>query len=45
MFCLLLTEDADEVVEMTDIEVTGEAVTLLPILFPAQYPQMENQAL
>ncbi|MEM7532476.1 MAG: RNA polymerase sigma factor [Chloroflexota bacterium] len=39
------TEDADEIVEMTDIEVIGDVGTLLPILFPAQYPQMENQAL
>jgi hypothetical protein len=42
---LLGSESPDEVVEMAGIEVTREAVMLLPVLFPAQYPQMENQAL
>jgi hypothetical protein len=27
------------------IGVRGEAGRLLPVLFPVQYPQMENQAL
>jgi RNA polymerase sigma factor (sigma-70 family) len=38
-------EAAEELVEMAGIEVRGDAGKLLPVLFPAQYPQMENQAL
>ncbi|MEZ4735288.1 MAG: sigma-70 family RNA polymerase sigma factor [Caldilineaceae bacterium] len=39
------TESPDEIVEMAGIQLHGDAVRLLPILFPMQYPQMENQAL
>jgi len=39
------TESPEEVVEMASIQVSGDAEKLLPVLFPAQYPQMENQAL
>lgn len=39
------TESPDEVVEMAGIQVSGDAAQLLPILFPIQYPQMDNQAL
>lgn len=39
------SESPDEVVAMGGIEVSGDATQLLPVLFPAQYPQMENQAL
>ena len=39
------TESPDEIVEMAGIELHGDAARLLPILFPMQYPQMENQAL
>lgn len=42
---VLGTETPDEIVEMTNIQLTGDAELLLPVLFPAQYPQMENQAL
>lgn len=38
-------ESADEIVGVNGIEVRGDAGKLLPILFPLQYPQMENQAL
>lgn len=39
------TESPDEVVEMNGIQLSGDAVQLVQVLFPAQYPQMENQAL
>jgi len=42
---LLGSETADEIVAVTGIDVRGDARRLLSILFPAQYPQMENQAL
>lgn len=42
---LLGCESADEVVAVNGIDVRGDAAKLLPILFPPQYPQMENQAL
>ena len=42
---LLGCEDADEVVAVNDMELRGSASDLLPVLFPAQHPQMENQAL
>ena len=38
--------DADTcLVAMNDIEVQGDAERLLPVLFPPQHPQMDNQAL
>ncbi|MEM7134055.1 MAG: sigma-70 family RNA polymerase sigma factor [Chloroflexota bacterium] len=42
---ILGSESPEEVVEMADIQVTGEAKYLLSVLFPDQHPQMENQAL
>jgi len=42
---LLGVEDASEVVAVNGIEMHGEAARLLPVLFPPQHPQMENQAL
>ena len=42
---LLGCEDADEVVAVNGIKVRGDAAKVLPVLFPAQSPQMENQAL
>lgn len=42
---LLGSEEAGEVVGVNGIEVRGDADALLPVLFPAQWPQMENQAL
>ena len=42
---LLGCESADEVVAVNGIDVRGDATKLLPILFPPQHPQMENQAL
>ncbi|MFN8488024.1 MAG: sigma-70 family RNA polymerase sigma factor [Caldilineaceae bacterium] len=42
---ILGTESPDEVVEMTGITLAGDAEQLVPVLFPLQYPQMENQAL
>ena len=42
---LLGCEEADEVVAVNGVEVCGDAARILPVLFPAQYPQMENQAL
>ncbi len=39
------SESPDEVVELGSIQLGGDAATLLPVLFPPQYPQMENQAL
>ena len=42
---LLGAEEAKEVVAVNGIEVRGDAAALLPVLFPAQWPQMENQAL
>lgn len=42
---LLGVEDAVEVVAANGIELQGEAARLLPVLFPPQHPQMENQAL
>jgi len=42
---LLGAEESDEVVAVNGIEVRGDAAALLPVLFPAQWPQMENQAL
>ena len=38
-------ESADEIVAVNGIDVRGDARKLLPILFPLQYPQMDNQAL
>lgn len=38
-------ESPEEVVKLNGIELSGEAMVLLPVLFPVQYPQMENQAL
>ena len=42
---LLGCEAADEIVAMNGIDVRGDARRLLSVLFPVQYPQMENQAL
>lgn len=42
---LLGSEETDEVVGVNGIEVRGDAAALLPVLFPAEWPQMENQAL
>ena len=42
---LLGAEDAAEVVAVDGIDATGDAARLLPVLFPTQHPQMENQAL
>lgn len=42
---LLGCETADEIVAVNGIDARGDARRLLPILFPVQYPQMENQAL
>ena len=42
---LLGCEDADEVVAVNGMELRGSASELLPVLFPALHPQMENQAL
>ena len=42
---LLGCETADEIVAVNGIDVRGDARHLLSILFPVQYPQMENQAL
>ena len=42
---LLGVEDAAEVAAVNGIEMRGEAARLLPVLFPPQHPQMENQAL
>lgn len=42
---LLGCEDADEVVAVNGMELRGSASDLLPVLFPALHPQMENQAL
>ena len=42
---LLGCETADEIVAVNGIDVRGDARRLLAILFPAQYPQMGNQAL
>ncbi|MDE0661118.1 MAG: RNA polymerase sigma factor [Gammaproteobacteria bacterium] len=42
---LLGCETADEIVAVNGIDVRGDARRLLSILFPVQYPQMENQAL
>ena len=39
------TETPDEIVETNGIKLKGQARQLIEILFPAQYPQMENQAL
>ncbi|MCB0123422.1 MAG: hypothetical protein KDE58_14305, partial [Caldilineaceae bacterium] len=39
------SEAPAEIVEMTGIEVSGDAGKLLPVLFPAQWPQMGNQGL
>ena len=39
------TETPDEVVEMNDMQLSGDAKHLIRVLFPAQYPQMENQGL
>ena len=39
------SETPHEIVEMTGIQLTGEADQLIEVLFPPQYPQMENQAL
>ena len=42
---LLGTEDPAEIVAENGIAVRGDAKRLLPVLFPPQHPQMENQAL
>ena len=42
---LLGTEDPAEIVAQNGIAVRGDANRLLPVLFPPQHPQMENQAL
>jgi hypothetical protein len=42
---LIGAEDAAETVAVHGIEVLGDAARLLPVLFPPQHPQMENQAL
>ncbi len=42
---VLGTESPDEVVKIAGMVLSGDAERLLPILFPLQYPQMENQAL
>ncbi len=39
------SEAPAEIVAMRGIALSGDAAILLPVLFPAQYPQMENQAL
>ena len=39
------SETPDEIVEMNSIQLSGQAGHLIEVLFPAQYPQMENQAL
>jgi len=39
------TETPDEVIEMNGVQLSGDAEKLVHVLFPAQYPQMENQAL
>jgi len=39
------SDTPDEVVEINDIRLTGAAKHLVDILFPIQYPQMENQAM
>lgn len=39
------SEDATEIVEMAGLTLGGDAAQLLPILFPMQYPQMDNQSL
>ena len=43
---LLGCESPDEVISVNGIEVMGsDTIDLLSVLFPVQYPQMENQAL
>ena len=42
---LLGCESPDEIVAVNGLDVRGDATRLLPVLFPPQYPQMENQAL
>jgi hypothetical protein len=39
------SDEPGQIVEAAGMSVRGEAGRLLPVLFPAQYPQMENQAL
>lgn len=39
------TEEPQEIVDMAGIRLGGDARILLPVLFPAQYPQMGNSAL
>ena len=39
------SDTPDEVVEINDIRLTGDARNLVHVLFPIQYPQMENQAM
>jgi len=39
------TDTPDEVVKINGIELTGDARQLTQVLFPIQYPQMENQAM
>ncbi len=39
------SETPDEIVAMHDILLSGDAGQLIQVLFPIQYPQMENQAL
>lgn len=43
---ILGSESPDEVISVNGIKITGtNATDLVSVLFPAQYPQMENQAL
>ena len=39
------TDTPTEVVEQNGIELSGDARHLVQVLFPVQYPQMENQAM
>lgn len=39
------TESPDEIVETAHLQLSGDAHQLVEVLFPAQHPQMENQAL
>jgi RNA polymerase sigma factor (sigma-70 family) len=42
---LVGSDTPDEVVKLGDIKLTGDARHLMQVLFPIQYPQMENQAM
>ena len=39
------SDEPGEIVEAAGTALRGEAARLLPVLFPPQYPHMENQAL